>query len=202
MRTLFIVFAGFLATVLGPTAARAATTTHQVVSGTGVGLNAGFTSADGCVQITLDIDAATSITRQNGGTSSGLDSSMFYYDFCNNIFEFGFTTIPLTNEFQTGSGNQSASLNVTFPIQTFGDDSHTRVVTANLQLQGTSDTISGASSSRFSGGNLRIVSSGHSVSRMANVTGQITVDGQPLLPDGSVVGTIETSMSVSVDITQ
>ena len=90
------------------------------------------------------------------------------------------------------------------PIQTFDQDgnSYTRVVVANLQLQGTSDSTSGLSTSRFTATGLRIVSSGHSVSTMANVTGQISVDGQPLLPDGSVVGSIEKSMSVTVDITQ
>ena len=204
MRTLGIVFSGFLAAALGPTAARAATTTHQVVSGTGADLDASFSSADGCIQITLSLNPATSITRQNGGTGSGLDADMFRDDFCNNTFEFGFTTISLTNEFQTGPGNQSASLNVTVPIQTFDQDGnpHTRVVVANVQLQGTSDTTSGLSTSRFTASGSRIISSGHSVSTVANVTGQISVDGQPLLPDGSVVGSIEKSMSVTVDITQ
>jgi hypothetical protein len=205
MRTLGIVFfAGFLVAALGPGAARAAPTTHQVISGTGATVNTFLTSADGCIQIAVFLDPATSISRQGGSTSMGLEASMFRDDYCNGIFEFGFTTVSLTNEFLTTPGNKSATLNVTVPIQTFDLDGNTynRVVVANVQLQATSDTTSGLSTSRFSGSGQHIVSSGHSVSTVANVTGQISLDGQPLLPDGSVSGTIETSMSVGVDITK
>ena len=40
------------------------------------------------------------------------------------------------------------------------------------------------------------------MSNLANVTGQVSVDGLPFLPDGSAAGSIETSMSVSVSITK
>ena len=206
MRTLAIVFASFLVAAVGPSGARAATTTHLVESGTGAHVNVSSLSADGCIQIGLTLDPATSITRGNGGTSSaGLVASLFRDDFCNGIFEFGSAFVNLTsNQFQTSAGNHTASLNVTVPIDTFDFDGvvRTAVVVANVQLQGGNDTTSGLTTSRFSGGNLRIVSSGHSVSTMAPVTGQISVDGQPMLPDGSVIGGIETSMSVSVDITK
>jgi hypothetical protein len=88
------------------------------------------------------------------------------------------------------------------PIETFDFDGnlHDRVIVANVQLQSTPDVTSGMSTSRFVGTNARFISSGHSVSNVATVTGQVSLDGQPLLPDG--VGSIETSMSVSVDIIQ
>ena len=50
-----------------------------------------FTSADGCIQIAVFMDPATSVTRgPSGSAGAGMDLSMFYDDFCNNIFEFGF----------------------------------------------------------------------------------------------------------------
>jgi len=202
MRTLTIVFASFLVAALGPTAARAATTTHLVESGTGAHIHVSFFSDDGCIGIAMTLDPATSITRQDGTTSSGLTISLFRDDFCNGIFEFAFTTVPLTNEFQTSPGHHSASLNVTVPVETFDFDGvvRTRVVSANVQLQGGNDNTTGISKSRFNFGGLRIVSSGRSVSTLADVTGQISLDGQPLLPDAAA--SIETSMSVTVDITK
>jgi len=204
MRTLEIVFASFLVAALGSSAARAATTTHQVQSGTGAHVNASVATPDFCVETGVVIDAATSVTKQNGGTSSGASVSLFRSDNCNGIFEFGFASIDLTNQFQTNPGNHTATLNVTIPVETFDSEgvARTRVVVANVQLQSTGDTTSGLSTSRFSGGTLRIVSSGHSVSNLANVTGQVSVDGLPFLPDGSAAGSIETSMSVSVSITK
>ena len=204
MRTLEIIFASFLVAALGPSPASAATTTHLVESGTGAHVNASLTTPDFCIETSLTLDPATSITRPDGGTSSGMSISLFRDDFCNGTFEFGFTTVNLTNEFQVSPGNHSATLNVTVPVQTFDFDGvvRTRVVVANLQLQGTADTTSGSSTSRFVGGNTRIVSSGHSVSNGATVTGQVSVDGLPFVPDGAVVGSIETSMSVTVDITK
>jgi hypothetical protein len=202
MRPLGILLASFLVAALGPSTARAATTTRLIQSGTGAHVHASLTTADACLEIGVILDPGTSITRPNGGTSSGVSVTLFRNDFCNGVFEFGFTSVSLTNEFQTSAGNHAATLNVTVPIQTFDLDGvvRDRVVVANLQLQGTADTTSGHTTSRFSGGSLRIVSSGHSVSNLANVTGQISLDGLPLLPDGSVVGSIETSMSVTVDI--
>jgi hypothetical protein len=201
MQTLKIVFASFLVVALGPGAARAATTTHLVESGTGAHVDASYTSPDFCLEISVSLDPATSITRQNGGTSSGMTVVLFRDDFCNNIFEFGFTTVSLTNEFQTSSGNHTATLNVTAPIQTFDFDGgvHDRVLVANVQLQSTADNTSGSTTSRFVGSNSRFISSGHSVSNLASVTGQVSLDGVPLLPGAS--GSIETSMSVNVDIT-
>jgi hypothetical protein len=203
MRTLGIVFAGFLVAALGPGAARAATT-QVVESGSGASIDTFFTSADQCIQIAVFIDPATSVTRgPNGSTGSGMDLSMFYDDLCNDIFEFGFTTVGLTNEFQMGNGNHSATLNVTVPITTFDDfgGGTDRVVVANVQLQATSDTSSGNTQSRFdSGSGLKDISNGHSVSTVANVTGQISVDGLQLLPAGSVTASIETSMNVFVSL--
>jgi len=204
MRTLKIVFASFLIAALGPSAARAATTTHFVQSGTGAHVNASVTTPDSCVETSVIIDAATSVTRQGGGTSSGASVSLLRFDMCNDIFEFGFASVDLTNQFQTNSGNHTATLNVTIPVETSDTDGvdRTRVVVANVQLVSTGDTTSGLTTSRFSGGTFRFVSSGHSVSNLANVTGQVSVDGVPFLPDGAAVGSIETSMSVSVSVTK
>lgn len=204
MRTRGVILAGFLVAALGPGAARAATTTHLVESGTGADVQVSAGSADGCVSIGVVLDPATSITRPDGGTSSGVSVIVFRDDFCNGTFEFGFTTVNLTNEFQTSPGTHSATLNVTVPIQTFDFDGNAtnRVVAANVQLQSTADTTSGLSTARFAGSGLRVVSSGHSVSNVATVTGQVSLDGQPLLPDGFVTGAIETSMSVTVDVSQ
>jgi hypothetical protein len=202
MRTLGIVFASFLVAALGSGAAHA-TVTNLVESGTGANITASSISADGCVEYSLSLDPATSITRgNNGGTSAGMQIILFRDDFCNSIFEFGFTTVNLTNEFQTGPGNNSATLNATVTIQTFDFDGnvHDRVIVANVQLQGTSDNTAGVTSSRFVNGKFRSVSNGHSVSTIADVTGQISVDGQSTLPDGA--GSIETSMNVFVTITQ
>ena len=203
MRTSGIVFAGFLVAAFGSGAARAATTTHVVESGSGASINTFFTSADGCIQIAVFIDPATSVTRGSGPASAGMDLSMFYDDLCNDIFEFGFVTTSLTNEFQLGNGNHSATLNVTVPITTFGEeDQHDRVVVANVQLQATSDTSSGNTQTRFEGSGLKEISNGHSTSTVANLTGQISVDGIQLLPDGFVTASIETSMSVSLFLTR
>lgn len=203
MRTLGIVFAGFIVAALGPIAARAATT-HVVASGSGASINTFFTSADGCIQIAVSMDPATSVTRgPNGSTGAGMDLSMFYNDFCNDIFEFGFVTPSLTNEFQLTNSNHSATLNVTVPITTFGEvDSHDRVVVANVQLQATSDTSSGNTQSRFTSGGLKSVSNGQSTSTVANLTGQISVDGVQLLPAGFVTAEIDTSMNVSIFLTR
>jgi len=202
MRTLSIVFASFLVVALGPTAARAATTTHLVESGTGAHMHVSFFSDDGCIGIAMTLDPATSVTKSNGTTSSAMSVFLLRDDFCAGIFEFAFTTVDLTNEFQTSPSRRSASLNITVPIQTFDFDGviRTRVMTANVQLQGGSDNVAGISKSRFNFGDLRIVSSGRSVSTIAETTGQITLDGQPLLPDAAA--SIETSMSVTVDITK
>jgi len=204
MRTHGIVFAGFLVAALGSGAARAATTTHVVASGSGASINTFFTSADGCIQIAVFMDPATSVTRgPNGSAGAGMDLSMFYDDFCNNIFEFGFVTPSLTNEFQLSNNNHSATLNVTVPITTFGEeDSHDRVVVANVQLVATSDTSSGNTQSRFTSGGLKEISNGHSTSTVANLTGQISVDGLQLLPDGFVTAEIDTSMNLSVFLTR
>ena len=51
MQTLKIVFASFLVVALGPGAARAATTTHLVESGTGAHVDASYTSPDFCIEI-------------------------------------------------------------------------------------------------------------------------------------------------------
>jgi hypothetical protein len=204
MRTLGIVFAGFLVAALGLGAARAATTTQVVASGSGASINTFFTSADGCIQISVFMDPATSFTRgPNGSTGAGMDLSMFYSDFCNSIFEFGVVTPSLTNEFRLSNGNHSATLNVTVPITTFGEEgSHDRVVVANVQLQATSDTTSGNTQSRFTGSGLKNISNGHSVNTVANLTGQISVDGLQLLPSGFVTAEINTSMNVSIFITR
>ena len=203
MRTLGILFAGFLVAALGPADARAATT-QVIASGSGASINTFFTSADGCIQIAVFMDPATSVTRgPNGSTGAGMDLSMFYNDFCNDIFEFGFVTPSLTNEFQLGNGNHSATLNVTVPITTFGEvDSHDRVVVANVQLQATSDTSSANTQSRFTSGGQKDIMNGHSVSTVANLTGQISVDGLQLLPAGFVTAEIDTSMSVSIFLTR
>jgi len=204
MRTLGIAFAGILVAALGPAAARATTTTQVVASGSGASINTFFTSTDGCVQIAVFMDPATSVRRgPSGSTGAGMDLSMFYDDFCNDIFEFGFATPSLTNEFQLTNSNHTATLNVTVPITTFGEvASHDRVVVANVQLVATSDTASGNSQTRFTSGGLKEISNGQSTSTVANVTGQISVDGIQLLPSGFVTAEIDTSMSVFVFLTR
>ena len=208
MRTLGIVFAGFLVAALGSGIARATTTTtHLVESGTGADVDVNYNSPDFCTGISLTLSPVSSVTRgKNGGTSAGMQVELFFDNFCTGEFEFAFTTLDLTNEFQTGPGNNTATLIGTFPIQTFDFDGNTfnRVIVANLQLQATSgDTTSSMTKSRFdSGSGFRTVSSGHSVSNGANVTGQVSIDGLALLPSGSTMGDIQTSMNVSVDIFQ
>src|SRR5262245_15233113 len=147
MRTLEIVFASFLVAVVGPSAARAATTTHLVESGTGAHVHVSTVSSDGCVETGVILDPATSVTRQNGGTSSGLVAVLMRFDSCTGFSEFGSAFVTLTNEFQTNAGNHTASLNVTVPIETFDSDGgvSSRVVAVNVQLQSSGDTTAGLS---------------------------------------------------------
>jgi hypothetical protein len=204
MRTAKLLIAAVTILILGPTAARAATTTHLVQRGSTANVQVSNLSADGCIQIGLNLSATTSVTRSDGTTSAGLIASLFRDDFCNGIFEFGAAFVPLTNELQLGNGNKTATLNLTVPIDTFDLDGNvrTRVVSASVVLSSTSDTTSGMSHARFSNGNITVVSSGHSVTNDATVAGQVSLDGQPLLPDGFAFGSIETSVSTMVDITK
>jgi hypothetical protein len=202
MRTLTIVFASLLVAALGATPARAATTTHLVRSGSAAHMHVSSVSDDGCVETSMSMDAISAVTRPDGTTSAELDLFLLRIDVCQGIFEFAFPFLPLTNEFQTSNGGQNASLNITVPIETraFDGISRTRVLSANVQLGSIGQSFSGASSTRFNFFGERIVMSGHSVSATAEVTGgQISLDGQPLLPDAA--SSIETFMQVTVDIT-
>jgi hypothetical protein len=203
MRTLDLMIAGFVIAALAPSTAGAATTSHLVAKGSSADVQVANISADGCIQIGVNLTAATFVSRPDGSSGSELVAGLFLDDFCNFTHESGFTFIPLTNEVQIG--NSAATLNVTFTIETFddlGNGPFTHTISANVQLAGTNDTTSGLSLSRFRGGGAHVVSNGRSVSNFATVGGQVSVDSQPLLPDGFASGSIERSMNVIISVTK
>jgi hypothetical protein len=104
-------------------------------------------------------------------------------------------------QLELSKGGQTASLNINVPIQTFDFDGvfRTRALVANVQFQSVGQSLSGISSSRFNGGGVRIVQSGHSTSSIAEATGQISLDDLPLSPDNA---SIETFMNLTVDTTR
>jgi hypothetical protein len=188
---------------IAPGAAKAVPTQHFTERGTGIDVDVFGNSADGCVSLSVQISASTSMTRPDGGTSSGMVASVFRDDFCAGTFEFGAAFVSFTTELQVSNNNHGASLTFTIPIDTFdefGSTSHT--LSANVQLQSGSDTTASTSHVKIGGDTIKIVTNGHSVAADATVTGEVSFDGQPLLPQGFASGNIESSMSSSTDISK
>jgi hypothetical protein len=205
MHTTQSIVASIAAISLSSSVAFAATTTHFQERGTTANLQVSSSLEGGCVNVNLILSATTSVTRPDGGTSGGAFAMLFWDDQCNQTSEFGIAFFPLTTELQLGSGNHTASLNVSLPLEMtdlFGVPTVTRTVTASFQLTSTADTVSGTSHARIGGSGFMLVQNASSVFNFADVAGQASIDGAPLLPQGFTQGSIETSKVGNVSISR
>jgi len=195
----------------GSGSARAATTTHFVERGTtAIAQIFPVFPGDNCSNsISLFVAASTSLTLPDGTTSMGVNVVINRSDDCTFTFEFGSTFVGISSGLTIGGGGRSATINVTVPVDTFQfDDNGSRIVThivgVNVQLAAiTSETSADISHVRFGGGGTVITRNGHSVTNTATLTGQMTIDGTPLIgADTFSSNSIETSNFSTIDVTR
>jgi hypothetical protein len=213
MRTFSIAIIAVIAVSLYTGPARAATTSLLVERGSTATVQVGNSlptaDPDCSVNVSVEIDASTSLQRPDGSTSAGAVVTIFRSDDCAGISEFGaaFVSLP-TSQVQIGGGGRSATLNATIPVEMFvfspaGETTIMRTVTVAVQLQATSDSAASTSHARFGGGGIMIVRNGHGVFAFASVAGQVSLDGQALItPTGATSGSIQTSNDTQVIITK
>lgn len=190
--------------------ARAATTTHFTEKGTTANLNLTVslpTATVGCtIDVWLVLTAASSVERANGTSGMGVSGFLQRADNCAGVIEFGSFNQSLTSGFSTAA--HSASLATTIPVSmdTFAGvaGSVTRSLVVALQFQDTpGDTVASKSHSRITAPNIKLISNGQSVFKLATISGQVTLDGTSLITAGEVShASIETSSAISVDITR
>jgi hypothetical protein len=186
-----------------------AATSHLVVKGTTANVNLAVslpTATAGCnIDIWLVLIASSSVERSTGSAGTGVFGFLQRVDNCANTFEFGSFDQALTSGFSTGP--HSATLATTIPIllQNFSTGGTvTRSLVLNLQFQDApGDTVASISHGMTRALSFKLVSNGHSVFKLATMTGAVTLDNVSLINAGEVAqASLESSTSLIVDITR
>jgi hypothetical protein len=217
MRAFTLFIAAAVTATLASSSAHAATTTHLVLRGTAVDLSLGAsiptTQPDCNLDVGLSLTAATSVqhVEVGSGTNAGAQGFVQIVDFCAGTVEFGSFDVALPTGFTTTSRSGTLNTSVVVTLSVFDPDFNF-VGTVNrtfafssLAFESlTTDTQSSKShnSSRFPG--FFSVSNGQTVERPANLTGRLSLDGQPLLPNvtAGYAASFQTAHQVSVTITK
>jgi hypothetical protein len=201
---------GLVLGVLALTASTArAATTNLVVKGTTVNLSLATSlpgATEGCtIDVWLVLSASSSVAHSTGTAGAGAYGFVQRVDNCAGTFEFGSFDQALTSGFSTAP--RSATLATTIPVllQNFNTGATaTRSLVLNLQFQDTpGDTIASFSHGMTRAPSFKLITNGHSVYRLATMTGALTLDGVSLINAGEVSqASIETSTSLTVTISR
>jgi len=212
MRTTFrIVGLALGLAALSVPVARAATVTRVSVSGTSANLNLVLAQPGSRPDCTVDLfvvlTASASVQRAGGGpASTGAVGFVQRIDNCAGTWEFGSFNVALPNAaFSSGSG--SAAFTATIPlVMEYIPEGGTvnRTLVAALQFTNVeNNSVESRSFGMTRAPQFTIVTRGKSVSNAASASGQLTLDGGSLLtPQASIVSTIESGSSATIDITR